>query len=441
MRRIAAVLPARGGSKRLPRKNIAPLMGKPLLAWVIDAVASSQHLERDQVWVSTDCADIAAEARSRGARVIERAPELAADDAWTEPVIQHAVEVIEAELGEPLDIVVWLNASLPEVLPEDVDRAIEWLVRDGLREVLSVGEDGRTHSAVRVLTRDALFQRRLSVHAGVLRLPYIDVHTADDLLAVTHRMQRRFAWLRTAEGGAGSIPRDIDWELDGSAWSASAWMSHTDLALLEMILRRKALEAPLSVLEWGSGRGTLHLCRGLRSLAIEFRWLSIESDSRYFRNHLASEVNALSWARVLDSSLRSDTAGPGDACATQLEFVVFDAGELRPYLAARAADRRANLDAYVACPGQTGRQFDVILVDGRMRRRCLLEAVRLLAPGGVVLLHDAWRPYYRCAFDAFPYHKRIGDILWVGAQEPSALQRLAGDLELNMECALNAPDR
>jgi hypothetical protein len=84
-------------------------------------------------------------------------------------------------------------------------------------------------------------------------------------------------------------------------------------------------------------------------------------------------------------------------------------------------DRHVDMDEYVNFPGQQNRRYDIILVDGRKRRRCLLEAAKLLKNDGVVLLHDAWRPYYNCAFDHFQSGRRIGDILWIGMQKPQSM--------------------
>ena len=70
--RVVAILPARGGSKRLPRKNIRTIFGKPLIGWVVDALADSSYLDRNDAYVSTDDAEIATIASEQGASVIER---------------------------------------------------------------------------------------------------------------------------------------------------------------------------------------------------------------------------------------------------------------------------------------------------------------------------------------------------------------------------------
>jgi hypothetical protein len=101
--------------------------------------------------------------------------------------------------------------------------------------------------------------------------------------------------------------------------------------------------------------------------------------------------------------------------------LVFDSGSLTP--AQNEADRYADLDAYVDAPAQLGGSFDVVMVDGRKRRRCLIEGSRLVASDGVVLLHDAHREYYHSAFSEFAQSHRIGDDLWIGAHGGADLGR------------------
>jgi CMP-N,N'-diacetyllegionaminic acid synthase len=91
---VTVVIPARGGSKGVPGKNLMPVGGTPLLVWSID---SAKHVApRERILVSPDHADIAALARRNGATVIERPHDLAGDRAPTEPVIEHALDAVGA---------------------------------------------------------------------------------------------------------------------------------------------------------------------------------------------------------------------------------------------------------------------------------------------------------------------------------------------------------
>ena len=188
--RAVVIIPARGGSKRLPRKNIQPLLGRPMIDYSIAAGLDSRFVGAGNVYVSTDDAEIADIARACGAAVIARPPELARDDVWTEPVIQHAVQVVEQN-GEPLDIVIWMNACAPEVRASDIDHAVERLLKENLREVFAVDEQLRSTSVVRAVRREALFQGRLSVKCAVMILPYVDIHYQEDLKQAERRLLER----------------------------------------------------------------------------------------------------------------------------------------------------------------------------------------------------------------------------------------------------------
>ena len=107
---IIAIIPARGGSKRLPDKNILPVAGKPMIAWTIEAALRSHLLTK--VAVSTDDKNIAAVARQFGAEVIDRPKELAADTSPMGEALCHAVETLQKDGFKP-DIVVCMQANVP----------------------------------------------------------------------------------------------------------------------------------------------------------------------------------------------------------------------------------------------------------------------------------------------------------------------------------------
>lgn len=106
---IIALVPARGGSKRLPRKNLRELAGRPLLSHSIAAAQSVPEIGR--CVVSTDDPEIAAVARAYGAEVLMRPAELAHDTATTASVAKHALESLEA--GAPEDLLVTLQPTCP----------------------------------------------------------------------------------------------------------------------------------------------------------------------------------------------------------------------------------------------------------------------------------------------------------------------------------------
>lgn len=121
LKRIA-VIPARGGSKRIPRKNIKPFCGKPMITWSIEAARMSGCFDR--VIVSTDDVEIAEVSRDAGAEVPFLRPAALADDfADTISVVAHAIEWLN-EQGEHPEDVCCLYATAPFVQPEDLRRGL-----------------------------------------------------------------------------------------------------------------------------------------------------------------------------------------------------------------------------------------------------------------------------------------------------------------------------
>ena len=124
---VIGIVPARAGSKGLPRKNIAPLCGKPLIAWSIEAGLRSQYI--DLVIVSTDSNKIASIAAEYGASVpFIRPAELATDKTPTIDVVIHALEYLHNERKQRFDYTVLLEPTSPLRDEADIDRAIKQLV-------------------------------------------------------------------------------------------------------------------------------------------------------------------------------------------------------------------------------------------------------------------------------------------------------------------------
>lgn len=203
-----------------------------------------------------------------------------------------------------------------------------------------------------------------------------------------------------------------DWILDDSQWSHKAFMSNRDADLFEAILLRKASSSDvLHVLEWGSGRSTVYFSEMLLGQGKQFFWNSLEYDRAYFLNSLEPVF--------ADNAQFKKTEEDGRVvfASSNVRIDVFNYGKLSPFLHTHAEDRLVPMDDYVTFPAGLGRKFDVVLVDGRKRRLCTLEAKPLLCPGGVVIVHDAYRPYYHCAFETYVSQRFIGDILWIGSND------------------------
>lgn len=134
--RVLGLIPARGGSKGVARKNARNLCGKPLVQWTIDAALAARTL--GSVVVSTEDQEIARIASSCGARVpFMRPAELARDDSPTLPVVIHALETLRGA-GESFDAICLLQPTSPFRKTSDIDQCVELLSSSGADSVVSV---------------------------------------------------------------------------------------------------------------------------------------------------------------------------------------------------------------------------------------------------------------------------------------------------------------
>jgi len=185
-----AVIPARGGSKRLPGKNLYPVLGVPMIAWAIRACRDARGISA--VYVSTEDEAIARTARAWGVEVIDRPAALAEDAVPKQAAIVHAVEQLAAQ-GRAFDLIVSVQPNSPELTGSDLDRGIDKLrVRD-LWEVFSVDSELIQNGAFRAMRRETALRRTLSAHCGVVVVDCIDVHTAEDVARAEARLAARGA--------------------------------------------------------------------------------------------------------------------------------------------------------------------------------------------------------------------------------------------------------
>lgn len=126
--RILALIPARGGSKGLPRKNIKELNGKPLIAYSIASAMESKYILKEDIICSTDSEEIAEIARKFGAQVpFIRPKELAADESTTMSVILHAMDWIEKNIDRKYGYLIFLSPTSPLRTGKHIDEAIKIL--------------------------------------------------------------------------------------------------------------------------------------------------------------------------------------------------------------------------------------------------------------------------------------------------------------------------
>jgi CMP-N-acetylneuraminic acid synthetase len=122
---IAAILVGRGGSVGIPKKNIFPILNRPLMAYPLLAAQNSKFV--DTVYVSTESKGIMDVAKKYGAKIIDRPAELATSEAILEDVFVHAYEYIKTQEKEDIELIILLMCNAVSVLPETIDKGIEIL--------------------------------------------------------------------------------------------------------------------------------------------------------------------------------------------------------------------------------------------------------------------------------------------------------------------------
>lgn len=147
---ILGLIPARGGSKGIPRKNIIPLAGKPLLAYTCEAALASGYISR--VVLSTDDEEIAQVGRNYGVEVpFMRPVELARDDTPSLPVAVHAIEWLQVYEGWSTDILVLLQPTSPLRRTKHIDDALTIMFEQQVDTVVSVVEVPHCYSPYKVM--------------------------------------------------------------------------------------------------------------------------------------------------------------------------------------------------------------------------------------------------------------------------------------------------
>jgi N-acylneuraminate cytidylyltransferase len=237
---IVAVIPARGGSKRIPRKNIRLFAGRPIIAYSIEAALASELFDR--VIVSTDDAEIAEVARAWGAETpFVRAPELSDDYAGTGEVTADAVRRL-AELGMAATYVCCIYATAPFVTPASLKQGYELVTRPDASFALTVTTFGFP------------IQRAIELLPGIGVAPMYPEHTdarSQDLAPAYHDAGQ-FYWGRADAWTAGEpaygphtypllLPRHLVQDIDTlEDWQRAEWMYRSLVAAGELSAPRHA---------------------------------------------------------------------------------------------------------------------------------------------------------------------------------------------------------
>jgi hypothetical protein len=205
--------------------------------------------------------------------------------------------------------------------------------------------------------------------------------------------------------------------------SYKAWMSIRDADLLEELIIRlsqKKNNGNLKVVEWGGGRSTCWYTNVLEYTNTSYHWLMLEHNRNFFDRRIKDKIMIRRGSFVfykdnIPENLKEiyvNSSGP--IC------VVFEHGFVSPYGTGIYEDRLVNMDAYVDLPERFNIDCDLAIIDGRKRRRCVLSGKKLVGNHGYVVLHDAWRKHYQCAWPAFCSGRRFGDEWWIGANHETS---------------------
>jgi CMP-N,N'-diacetyllegionaminic acid synthase len=149
-KKVIALIPSRSGSKGLPNKNILDFLGKPLMAWSIEAAKRSRYVDR--TILSTDSKEIANQGLIYGAEVpFLRPEEISRDSSTSMEVVKHAIDYVYSQTSEKYEILVLLEPTSPLRTSVDLDQALEKLVmHTDAKSLVSLGQVDSQHSRIQV---------------------------------------------------------------------------------------------------------------------------------------------------------------------------------------------------------------------------------------------------------------------------------------------------
>ncbi len=208
--KTVALIPLRGGSKTIPKKNIKDIAGKPLCAWVLEAAVNSNKI--DEVYVSTESSEIIEVIRdlSLGISLVKRPDQYATDDASTESVIIDFMKNIE------FDRLVTIQATSPLLLSNDLDSALDDFEIQDSDSMLSVvrtkrffwNEDG---SPINYVVHDR--PRRQDFKGTLMENGAFYITTREILLQYNNRLGGKISLFEMAEETSVEIDEPLDWDI------------------------------------------------------------------------------------------------------------------------------------------------------------------------------------------------------------------------------------
>jgi CMP-N-acetylneuraminic acid synthetase len=170
---FTCIIPARGGSKRIPNKNIRDICGKPLIAWTIEAAQKSKIFS--VIWVNSDDELILNVAANYGAKTYKRPPELGTDDATTESVIREQLK----HITHPTDFVMVLQPTSPTRKHKDIKK-VAYKASLYSMFVFTVNVDMKRNGSIYIAPWDYMLNKERWIYGFGKVLPTIDIDTEDD---------------------------------------------------------------------------------------------------------------------------------------------------------------------------------------------------------------------------------------------------------------------
>tara|TARA_Y100001970_G_scaffold157466_1_gene192603 strand:- start:3106 stop:3753 length:648 start_codon:yes stop_codon:yes gene_type:complete len=203
-RKSLTVIPARGGSKGIPKKNIVDINGKPLIAYAIEASIKSKS---DETWVSTENDEISEIAKKYGAKVLNRPENLATDDTSSESVLLHFIKEVD-----DFDILIFLQATCPLVKGSDINKALALM--ENHDSVISVSKfDQMLWMGSKAMYDINNRQRRQNLEQRYVETGSIFMTTKEGLLRSKNRINGKVGFLEVPKWRSIDIDTFEDLEL------------------------------------------------------------------------------------------------------------------------------------------------------------------------------------------------------------------------------------
>lgn len=185
--KIVCIIPARGGSRRIPGKNTMPFCGKPLIAWSIEQARASKHIE--DIYVSSDDDDILRVAKEHGALTIKRPGKLATDTSLSEDVLLHALDYMKNPT-----VVVFLQVTSPVRGMNDIDDATTLFITTGADSLFSISPLKKENGSIYIFKSEAFmkYKNRKAGTTVVYDMPDWKSHEIDyrDDIEICERYMR-----------------------------------------------------------------------------------------------------------------------------------------------------------------------------------------------------------------------------------------------------------